>query len=292
MVYDTGVPQSLGPTASAPAFDSSSDQPHYTDVPGAVTTFTYVDSRYGGLDNCLAATNSEATVGRSLESRMISKLLLLLQFAPQSGQPLWWHIWKAVAEDPWFRSQQLAIGRRLVQQPEAIEEMCQVSTVRLGRLLERSPSLGLPLDEFASKFPRWVRRIIRTDFITWLRLRSIDHRRYTAWPTTDFAVVGGMPLLDELEIADAMAELPALHRDVVEMRSVGYKRKDIARVLNISIYQVDRIYRSCQGNLRRRLRASQPECLLAENTNGEPGAFGEHEACRPNETGESEKKLR
>jgi hypothetical protein len=46
-----------------------------------------------------------------------------------------------------LHSQQIAIGRRLVRQPQTLEEMCQVSIFHLGRLFERSPSLGLELDE-------------------------------------------------------------------------------------------------------------------------------------------------
>ncbi len=45
----------------------------------------------------------------------------------------------------------------------------------------------------------------------------------------DVIHIQGVPLIDKLEIATAMADLAALHRDIIEMRSVGYKRSEIAR---------------------------------------------------------------
>lgn len=275
MVYDNGAPKRSWPTVdcsraivgeeSVPratitlAYDSSSAQTRCVDVDSVVTTCTYVEIGHSGLENRARATYSNWNGGGSLESQLIAKLLTLLRNPPQTGQPLWWHVWKTVAEAPWLRAQQFAIGRRLIRDPQLIEEMFQVSTIHLGQLFERSPSLGLASDELPWKFLRWIRRIIRRDFITWLRIRSRQRRRLAPWPASDFAEFPRLSLTDELEITAAMGELPALHRDVIEMRSYGYQRAEIAMLLNLSIYQVDRIFASCQEHLRRRLKALRPD---------------------------------
>lgn len=269
MVYDSGAPKApgsrdgfersiVGPasvpsTAVTLAYDRSSSQVGCLNAPGVLTTCTYVESRYTGFYFQPARAYATDTPSGSLESRLIAKLLTLLSNPPHTGQPLWWRVWKTVAEDPWLGSQQKAIARRLVRHQQFIEEMCQVCTIHLGHLFERWPSLGLSTDELSSQFARRMRRIIRRDFITWLRVRSNERRRMTPWPAYDFVDVRKVQLIDELEIAAAMADLPLLHRDVVEMRSVGYRRSEIARALNISIYQVDRIFSSCRELLRRRL---------------------------------------
>jgi DNA-directed RNA polymerase specialized sigma24 family protein len=225
------------------------------DVQNVVATFTYLGRRCGGLDHRLAAAHANEDASASIEHRLIRKLLVLLQNPPATGNPLWWHMWKTLAEDPWLRSQQVSVARRLVRHQDLVEEMCQVSTIHLGTLLQRSPTLGLSVDEFPLRFARWTRRTIRSGLITWLRLLSGERRRTAALSATGWGNVHNLQPIDKLEIAAAMRDLPALHRDIVEMRSVGYKRSEIARVLNLSIFQVDRIFASCRNRLRQRLRA-------------------------------------
>lgn len=263
LTYDPGaravVAVQSSPSATATfSYDGPSSRARLLDVRGVVTTLTYLASRSGSLDNRLAAACANDDEGSSLESRLIRKLLVLLQNPPPTGKPLWWHVWKTVAEDQWLRSEQTAMARRLVLQQQLVDEMCQFSTIHLGRVFERWPSLGLALDELPSQFPRRARRIIRRDFITWLRVRSKERRRIATWPTRDFIDVCNVELVDQLEIAAAISGLPLVHRDVVEMRSFGYRRSEIARALNLSIRQVDRIFNRCRDDLRRRLRALRP----------------------------------
>lgn len=68
-----------------------------------------------------------------------------------------------------------------------------------------------------------------------------------------------LTLLDRLEIAAAMAQLPGLHREIVQMRAFGCQRLEIAKMLNLSVYQVDRIFASCRKHLRRRLKDFRPD---------------------------------
>lgn len=223
--------------------DGPSSHVRYLDVQGVVTARTYP-----------AAVHPNEDAGGSLESRLIRKLLALVQNPPPTGQPLWWHMWKALAEDPWLLSQQVSVALRLVRHRDLVDEMCQLSTIHLAALLQRSPTLGLTVDEFPLRFARWTRRTIRSDFITWLRLLSRERRRRAPLSAAHSANVHNLQLIDKLEIAAAMEHLPALHRDVVEMRTAGYKRSEIARALNLSIFQVDRIFASCRDRLRHRLR--------------------------------------
>jgi DNA-directed RNA polymerase specialized sigma24 family protein len=262
LTYDTGARPVVGlqPTPNGTitfAYDDSRKHVRCLHVHGVVTTCTCVDSRSSGVERPTVVHSTEGAA--TPESHLIAKLLILLRNPRQIGNPLWWHVWKTVAEDQWLRSQQVAIARRLVRQQQLIDEMCQFSTIHLGRVFERWPSLGLELDQLPSQFPRRARRIIRRDFVTWLRVRSNERRRMAPWPARDFVDVRNVQPIDELEIAAAMRGLSVLDRDVVEMRSVGYQRSEIARVLNISIFQVDRIFRSCREQLRRRLRSLRPD---------------------------------
>ncbi len=139
MVYDTAAPQRpkpsddfrraiVGPESVRSvtithAYDNSGAQTERVGIHGVVTTCTYVDIGYSGLENRSRGTCSNSSGEGSLESRLIAKLLTLLRNPPQTGQPLWWHVWKMVAEDPWLHSQQITIGRRLVPEPQALGDV-------------------------------------------------------------------------------------------------------------------------------------------------------------------------
>ena len=79
-----------------------------------------------------------------------------------------------------------------------------------------------------------------------------------AW-SAEIGYTPALTLLDRLEIAAAVAELPGLHREIVQMRAFGWQRSEIAKRLNLSVYQVDRVFCSCREHLRRRLKDFRPD---------------------------------
>ncbi len=282
LTFDTGASQPIEPTGSrktltfgrafqvvqpvdtlqarAPGKDNTFSydlgSERIVDAESAVTTYTYFETGPVGLGMICYTIHagSQNPPDVSLEDKLVTKILALFDRPVQRERPSWWFVWRAIVEDPWFRSQQLGIVRRHIQHWYDVDEVNQITTIDLARRLEKDPTLGISPEEFRTKFRTEIRLIIYRNMEKWRRRRLREKQRLSAMPADELAEEFPHSVSELIEINAAMDALNSDQRDVIQMRSNGYHRSYVANELGLSVYKVDRRFNAAKERLHHGLR--------------------------------------
>jgi DNA-directed RNA polymerase specialized sigma24 family protein len=223
----------------------------------AVTTCTYFETgpvRHGVICYTIHA-GCQNPPDDSLEDKLVTKILALLDGPVDGERPSWWFVWSAIVEDPWFGSQQREIVGRYIHHQYEAEDVNQNTTIDLAKRLQQSPTLGIGPEELKLKFLKKIRIIIFRNLDKWRQNRSREKRRLSGMPVEQLADESNRCLSDIIEINAALNSLDySEERDVIQMRLNGYFRSHVANELGLSFDKVDRRYRAAKEMLRRDLR--------------------------------------